>query len=103
MVQQQTYTARMISGKKVSLFLYKIYRVKTVLFVLRMLLCAKMTMEDFYVIHHEMGHIEYYMAYQDQPYVFQVCSTLNLNISLQQLKLNIFLGWCKFCFSREYR
>ncbi|KAF2889682.1 hypothetical protein ILUMI_16491, partial [Ignelater luminosus] len=37
----------------------------------RMLLCAKMSMEDFYVIHHEMGHIEYYMAYQDQPYIFQ--------------------------------
>ncbi|KAK5648668.1 hypothetical protein RI129_003560 [Pyrocoelia pectoralis] len=37
----------------------------------RMLLCAKVTMEDFYVVHHEMGHIEYYMAYKNQPPIFQ--------------------------------
>ncbi|KAF5290987.1 hypothetical protein FQA39_LY14518 [Lamprigera yunnana] len=37
----------------------------------RMLLCAKVTMEDLYVVHHEMGHIEYYMAYQNQRPVFQ--------------------------------
>ncbi|KAK4884900.1 hypothetical protein RN001_001171 [Aquatica leii] len=37
----------------------------------RMLLCAKLTMEDFYVVHHEMGHIEYYMAYQNQRPMFQ--------------------------------
>lgn len=37
-----------------------------------MLTCAQVTMEDFYVIHHEMGHIMYYMAYEDQPTIFQV-------------------------------
>ncbi|KAJ4443860.1 hypothetical protein ANN_05647 [Periplaneta americana] len=37
----------------------------------RMLLCAEVNEEDFYVIHHEMGHIEYYMAYRHQPVLFQ--------------------------------
>lgn len=37
-----------------------------------MLTCAQVSIEDFYVIHHEMGHIEYYMAYEDQPTIFQV-------------------------------
>ncbi|XP_017774736.1 PREDICTED: angiotensin-converting enzyme-like [Nicrophorus vespilloides] len=37
----------------------------------RMLLCAKVNMEYFYVMHHEMGHLEYDMAYRYQPAVFQ--------------------------------
>ncbi|XP_046403732.1 angiotensin-converting enzyme-like [Ischnura elegans] len=37
----------------------------------RMILCAEVSAEDFYVIHHEMGHIEYYMAYEHQPAIFQ--------------------------------
>jgi hypothetical protein len=37
-----------------------------------MLLCAEVNAEDFYVIHHEMGHVEYYMAYRNQPTVFHV-------------------------------
>lgn len=37
-----------------------------------MILCSKVTMQDFSVIHHEMGHLQYYMAYQDQPPIFQV-------------------------------
>jgi hypothetical protein len=40
--------------------------------LIRMLLCAEVNAEDFYVIHHEMGHVEYYMAYRNQPTVFQV-------------------------------
>lgn len=52
----------------------------------RMLLCAKLNMNDFYVIHHEMGHIQYYMAYKDQPPIFQVssiflCSSNTINNS----------------------
>ena len=34
-------------------------------------MCTKINDEDFYVVHHEMGHIEYYMAYKDQPAVFR--------------------------------
>ncbi|XP_066905884.1 angiotensin-converting enzyme-like protein Ace3 [Halyomorpha halys] len=37
----------------------------------RMLVCANITWDDFYVIHHEMGHIEYFMAYENLPTIFQ--------------------------------
>ncbi|KAJ6636732.1 Angiotensin-converting enzyme [Pseudolycoriella hygida] len=37
----------------------------------RMIVCAERTLEDFYVIVHEMGHIQYYMAYQNQPAIFR--------------------------------
>ncbi|KAG8245217.1 hypothetical protein J6590_009295 [Homalodisca vitripennis] len=38
----------------------------------RLLMCAQVSLEDFYVIHHEMGHIQYYISYKDQPTIFQV-------------------------------
>ena len=28
-------------------------------------MCADKNQEDFITIHHEMGHIEYFMAYSD--------------------------------------
>lgn len=28
-------------------------------------------MDSFETVHHEMGHIEYFMAYQDQPTVYR--------------------------------
>ncbi|KAL0268365.1 UNVERIFIED_CONTAM: hypothetical protein PYX00_010339 [Menopon gallinae] len=37
----------------------------------RMLLCADVTSEDFQVINHEMGHVQYYAQYQHQPAIFQ--------------------------------
>ncbi|KAK6619979.1 hypothetical protein RUM44_006379 [Polyplax serrata] len=37
----------------------------------RIILCAEVTEEDFSVIHHEMGHIAYYMEYENQPAIFQ--------------------------------
>lgn len=37
-----------------------------------MIVCAEPTLRDFGVIVHEMGHIQYFMAYKDQPTVFQV-------------------------------
>jgi hypothetical protein len=47
-----------------------------------MLLCAEVNAEDFRVIHHEMGHVEYYMAYRNQPVVFQVHSSHGIDILL---------------------
>lgn len=47
----------------------------------RMLLCAKLTLEDFYVIHHEMGHIQYYMAYRNQPTLFQVSKSSTIFVT----------------------
>nr|XP_026483627.1 angiotensin-converting enzyme-like [Vanessa tameamea] len=37
----------------------------------RLLYCSRISFEDFYVIHHEMGHIQYYMAYKNQPGLFR--------------------------------
>lgn len=33
----------------------------------RIKMCTRMNMEDFITIHHEMGHINYYILYKDQP------------------------------------
>ncbi|XP_067013279.2 angiotensin-converting enzyme [Anabrus simplex] len=37
----------------------------------RIKMCTNVKMEDFIIIHHEMGHIQYYQQYKDQPYVFR--------------------------------
>ncbi|OWF35878.1 angiotensin-converting enzyme-like isoform X2 [Mizuhopecten yessoensis] len=37
----------------------------------RIKMCTNMTMDYFETIHHEMGHIQYYMAYEDQPVVYR--------------------------------
>lgn len=33
--------------------------------------CTRVTMESLITIHHEMGHIEYYLQYAHQPVVFR--------------------------------
>lgn len=33
----------------------------------RIKMCTNINMEDFIVIHHEMGHIQYYIQYRDLP------------------------------------
>ncbi|XP_006892457.1 PREDICTED: angiotensin-converting enzyme 2 [Elephantulus edwardii] len=35
----------------------------------RIKMCTKVTMDDFLTAHHEMGHIQYDMAYAKQPYL----------------------------------
>lgn len=37
----------------------------------RIKMCTSVDDENFYTIHHEMGHIEYFMAYKDQPAIFR--------------------------------
>lgn len=34
-------------------------------------MCTDVTMDKLVTIHHEMGHVEYYMQYNDQPLIFQ--------------------------------
>ena len=34
-------------------------------------MCTVVNIEDFKTIHHEMGHIEYFMAYENQPTVYR--------------------------------
>ncbi|KAL5285672.1 hypothetical protein ACFFRR_007396 [Megaselia abdita] len=33
--------------------------------------CTEITQEHLYVAHHELGHIQYYLQYQDQPVAFR--------------------------------
>lgn len=33
--------------------------------------CTRVNMEDLLTAHHEMGHVEYYLQYKDQPNVFK--------------------------------
>ena len=33
-------------------------------------MCTDITMNDLITVHHEMGHIQYYLQYQEQPFVF---------------------------------
>lgn len=37
----------------------------------RIKMCTTPTMTDFTTVHHEMGHIEYFMAYRHQPYIYR--------------------------------
>jgi peptidyl-dipeptidase A len=34
-------------------------------------MCVKRTEEDFRTVHHELGHIYYYLTYAEQPFLFQ--------------------------------
>ncbi|XP_018577093.1 angiotensin-converting enzyme-like isoform X2 [Anoplophora glabripennis] len=37
----------------------------------RLKMCTEVNYEDFITIHHEMGHIQYYLQYKNQPYAFR--------------------------------
>jgi peptidyl-dipeptidase A len=34
-------------------------------------MCTTETMENLFVIHHEMGHVQYFLQYKDQPVKFR--------------------------------
>ncbi len=40
-------------------------------FDFRIKMCTKINIEDFKIAHHELGHVEYFMAYRDQPAIFR--------------------------------
>ena len=33
-------------------------------------MCTKINMDDFITIHHEMGHVEYFLQYKEQPVIY---------------------------------
>ena len=37
----------------------------------RIKMCTVKTQEDFVTVHHEMGHIQYFMQYMHQPLVYR--------------------------------
>lgn len=34
-------------------------------------MCTKISHSDLIIIHHEMGHCEYFLAYNDQPFAYR--------------------------------
>ena len=39
--------------------------------VFRIKMCAYVTVEDFFTIHHELGHIQYFIEYKNQTFYFK--------------------------------
>ena len=37
----------------------------------RIKMCTKVNFEDFLTIHHELGHVQYFMQYAEQPHSFR--------------------------------
>ncbi|RWS06306.1 angiotensin-converting enzyme-like protein, partial [Leptotrombidium deliense] len=37
----------------------------------RIRMCTEVTMKNMITAHHEMGHIQYFIAYKDQPHIFR--------------------------------
>ena len=37
----------------------------------RVKMCTEITHEDLVTVHHEMGHIQYFMEYAHQPYIYR--------------------------------
>ena len=37
----------------------------------RIKMCTEVNMEELIVVHHEMGHIQYFLQYKNQPVVFR--------------------------------
>ncbi|XP_024941248.1 angiotensin-converting enzyme isoform X2 [Cephus cinctus] len=37
----------------------------------RIKMCTQVTYDDLVIVHHEMGHVYYYMQYKDQPIIFR--------------------------------
>ena len=37
----------------------------------RIKMCTEVNMEEMITIHHEMGHIQYFLQYKDQPVVYR--------------------------------
>jgi len=40
-------------------------------FQLRIKMCTAITHSDLVTVHHEMGHIEYFMEYKHLPFVYR--------------------------------
>lgn len=50
---------------------YKWFFSKITKFLFRIKMCTSVNMEDLITIHHEMGHIQYYLQYKDKPLLFK--------------------------------
>lgn len=82
----------MITGRYFKVVKTSDYLIYVFIFFYRIIMCAKVDMENFYVVHHELGHIQYFMAYENQSTIFQV-NLIVITIHLDMLQFaGIFLS-----------
>lgn len=48
----------------------------------RIKMCTAINLLNLVTIHHEMGHIQYYIQYEDQPLQFRAGGNNGINLSL---------------------
>nr|CAD7567616.1 unnamed protein product [Timema californicum] len=41
--------------------------------------CTRVDMDDLLTAHHEMGHVQYFIQYKDQPSVIKQCTRVDMN------------------------
>ncbi|XP_055868870.1 angiotensin-converting enzyme-like [Biomphalaria glabrata] len=61
-IEKQNGTDMICHGTAYDFYNGKDFRIK---------MCTTLTQESLVTVHHEMGHVEYYMQYKDQPQVFR--------------------------------
>lgn len=50
-------------------------------FDFRIKMCTDITQKSLFTVHHEMGHVQYYLMYKDQPVIFQMGANSGKNDS----------------------
>lgn len=64
-------------------------------------MCTKVNMEDFVTIHHEMGHIQYYIQYKNQPYALRTGANPGTFFSDRSVTWNIWANIQKCLLENE--
>lgn len=62
-----------VPRKCMQLHMHEIYcrQFEAMIFVSRIKQCTVVTMDDLITVHHEMGHVQYFLQYKDQPVSFR--------------------------------
>ena len=65
-------------------------------------MCTDITMEDLITVHHEMGHIQYYLQYKDKPVVYRNGANPGMHSIFKVHKVYIFES-CLIFIMRKFR
>ena len=49
-------------------------------------MCTEVNLENLIVIHHEMGHIQYYIQYKDKPAEFRAGANGGMYLRSKKIK-----------------
>lgn len=65
------------------------------------MMCGKVSEDDLYVLYHEMGHLYYYLSYDNQPQLFRVSGSHH-SVSLTGRDCSTLSDRGKFRFPRSH-